>query len=104
MKKKKAKVDSKIYKTMFDKVKNDPEYISSYNTEKALLEFAFALHDEREKLHMSQKDIAKKIGMKQQVVSRLENGVKDAKLSTLIKIASVFNKELVIGLKQAKGR
>lgn len=44
------------------------------------------LKDERKKAHMTQEQLADRIGTKKSYISRLENGKADVQLSTLFKI------------------
>ena len=52
--------------------------------------------DLRERAHMSQAELAKKLHTKQQVVSRMEQDKYKPSLTTLEKIAHVFGKRLEI--------
>ena len=42
----------------------------------------------------TQKDLAEKMGVSQQLISRIESGNENASLETLSNIAKVFNKEV----------
>ena len=92
-KSKKAVIDFKAHKTMFDDVKNKPAFKKGYEKE-LLAEFAESVRELRSKYGMSQKDVAKKAGTKQQVISRLEQGVDDIKLSTFFRVANVLHMDL----------
>ena len=48
----------------------------------------------RKEQGLSQKDLAKKMGVSQQLISRIESGNENASLETLSNIAKVFNKEV----------
>ena len=53
----------------------------------------------RIKLGYTQKEIAKKLGVIQQYISRIESGRENVSVSSLKRIADAFNKTLVIKLK-----
>lgn len=89
----KPSIDVTADKTMFDDVKNTPEFKRGYEKE-MLKEFAFAIKTLRAGQGLTQKQVAAKAGTKQQVVSRLENGVEDIKLSTFFRIANVLRMNL----------
>jgi len=93
----KAVKDRKGYKEMFDAYMKDNE-IKDYENEWLLNEFARELQAEREKKHISQADLAKKTGMKQQEVSRIERGDQNAKVETLRKLADGVGKRLIVKL------
>ena len=93
----KAVKDRKAYKKMFDAYMKDNE-IKDYENEWLLNEFARELQAEREKKNISQADLAKKTGMKQQEVSRIERGDQNAKVETLRKLADGVGKKLIVKL------
>jgi DNA-binding XRE family transcriptional regulator len=53
----------------------------------------------RIKLGCTQRDIAKRLGVIQQYISKIESGHENVSVDTLTRIADVFNKRLVIELK-----
>ena len=93
-----ATKDRRSYKKMFDTYMKDDEIRKEYENEWLLHEFAEALQNEREKQHMSQTQLAKKTGMKQQEVSRIEKGDQNAKVETLLKLANGVGKHLIVKL------
>lgn len=90
---KNASIDMSVDKTIFDDVKDTPEFKRGYEKE-MLSEFAYEITRLRKKMGYSQQDIAVKAGTKQQVISRLESGVDDIKLSTFFRIANVLHMDL----------
>ena len=52
----------------------------------------------RVELGYTQKDMAKKLGVIQQYISKIENGYENFSVDTLKRIAVVFDRKLVIGL------
>lgn len=57
---------------------------------------AFQLRDLRIKLGYTQKDLAKKLGVIQQYISKIESGQENFSIDTLKEIVSIFNKKMVI--------
>lgn len=74
----------------------DPKYRAEY--EKLQPEFAViqAVLDARIKRSMTQKELAKKIGTKQSVISRLESGRANPSVAFLKKLAGALNATLEI--------
>jgi len=62
------------------------------------MELAQQIRGIRIKLGYTQEDIAKKIGVIQQYISKIETGHENFSVDTLTRIAGVLNKELVIKL------
>lgn len=62
----------------------------------AELNLAHQIIELREKAHMSQAELAKEINTKQQVVSRLEQEHHVPAFTTLLKLAHIFGKKLII--------
>jgi len=90
---KKAFIDMAAHGTLYDDVKNTPEFKHGYEKE-MLQEFAGTIKKLRTEKGLTQKQVAVKVGTKQQVISKLENGVDDIKLSTFFKIANVLHMDL----------
>ncbi len=63
------------------------------------MEIARQIRDTRVKLGYTQEDIAKKLGVIQQYISKIENGHENISVDTLRRIADVFGKRIVIKLK-----
>ncbi|OPX29782.1 MAG: hypothetical protein B1H08_03095 [Candidatus Omnitrophica bacterium 4484_171] len=63
------------------------------------MEIAQQIRDTRVKLGYTQEDIAKKLGVIQQYISKIENGHENISVDTLRRIADVFGKRIVIKLK-----
>jgi len=65
----------------------------------ARAKLAQQIKDIRIKLGYTQRDTAKKLGVIQQYISKIETGRENISLDTLKRIADVYNKKLVIELK-----
>jgi ribosome-binding protein aMBF1 (putative translation factor) len=67
-----------------------------YKQEYRRLMISHQIVEFRQKYNMSQKQLAEKLHTKQQVVSRIEQQGYLPSLTTLERIASIFNKQLVV--------
>lgn len=72
----------------------DPEFKREYDALRPEYEIVKAIIRGRQEGQITQKQLAKKIGMRQSNISRIEHGQSDPKLSTLKKIAAGLGKEL----------
>jgi ribosome-binding protein aMBF1 (putative translation factor) len=94
----KATVTFGLHDRMMKEYMKNPEFKEAHETEWMLHEFAEQLSFERKKKHMTQKGLAKKTGMKQQEVSRIERGDQNAKVGTLMRLAGGVGKKLIVKL------
>ena len=85
---KKLHEENPEYKEMYEENKDSP----LYNLRKRILHL-------RIDKGLSQSQLAEMADTKQSVISRLENGTCEPKLSTIQKIAEALNKEMKINLK-----
>lgn len=72
----------------------DPEFKKHYGEYGKQLEIAYQILQLRKKKHISQAQLAKKIGTKQSNIARMESGQQNFTTDTLQKIAGVFGREL----------
>lgn len=93
------KIDTSKFTTYEEfkaKALKDPEFKKEYDA----LEAEFALVDEvisaRLAKKMTQAELAKKAGMKQEAVARLEGGDSNPTFATLTKIAKALDKKVVL--------
>jgi len=63
------------------------------------IKLAREIKDIRVELGYTQKDMAKKLGVIQQYISKIENGYENFSVDTLKRIADVFGRRLVVALK-----
>ena len=80
----------------------EPSNISGKNIymiePEATVAFAIWLKIQREKNHLSQSDVAKKLGIKYQTYQRIENPSRtNPTLKTIIKLEKIFNKKVISG-------
>ena len=84
------------YEDFLAKSLKDPEFKKEYDA----LEDEFALINEllsaRLAKKMTQADLAKKLGMKQEAISRLESGESNPTYSTLSKVAKALDKKVAL--------
>ena len=98
-----SKKNKKIKLIDFSKIikeeMKDPEFRKGFEMEKKKLELSLAIIDMRKKKKISQAELAAKIGFKQSTVGRIEIGKQNLTIETLQKIASAFNKKLIVDFK-----
>lgn len=82
-----------------DKELKNPEFAKAYNEELLKLELAHKLAHTREKAHLSQTVVAKRMGVSPQLVSRIEKGNLNLTLGTIFRYAKSIGSELVFSLK-----
>ena len=78
------------------KLKTDPEFAEHYAREQIINNIAEMIVDARKTVHLTQSELAKKIGTTQSVISRIESGnsVFIPSLETLVRIAAALNMKL----------
>jgi DNA-binding XRE family transcriptional regulator len=93
----------KVKLTSFDEVLKkelkDPEFARQFEIEKKKLEMANKISALRKKKKYSQATLAKKIGIKQSIIGRIESGNQNLTLETMQKIAIALNSELKVSFK-----
>ena len=72
----------------FENMLKDPEIRVFYEEEKAKTEIAMAVQASRFRAHLTQQELAKKIGTSQSVIARIESG-KDSRTPTLSLLARI---------------
>ena len=77
-----------------EKLKN--HRFKKYYDEYGKLEIAYQILKLRKQKHMSQLELAKKIGTRQSDVARMETGQQNFTTGTLQKIASAFKRDLKV--------
>lgn len=87
----------KTLDNIFEKDRNNPEFLEVYLEEKAKLENAVAVLKAREAAGLTQRDLAKKSGVPQSTIARIEQGA-NTSISTLCKIAFALDKQVKISL------
>ncbi|MEK7382749.1 MAG: helix-turn-helix transcriptional regulator [Elusimicrobiota bacterium] len=80
----------------------DPEFKARFEDFYLEAVIAEKLHDLREKRHLTQKQLAAKVGMAQNAVSRLENGEHSMTLRTVQRIAAALGYAVLVDFKPMK--
>lgn len=82
----------------------DPEFRAAFEEFYLEAEIAEQLHRLRERLHLTQKQLAAKAHMQQNAVSRIEKGENSLTLRTVQKVASAMGYKVVVGFKPLRRR
>ncbi|MFN3235365.1 MAG: multiprotein-bridging factor 1 family protein [Gammaproteobacteria bacterium] len=83
------------------RLESDAEFASHYAKEQLINDIAVMMVNARKTAHITQAQLAKKIGTTQSVISRIESGNSTwiPSLDTLVKIALALNMKLQLKLK-----
>lgn len=87
------------YKSFDEHLKEElknPVFKAAYEKEGQKLKISYQVAVLRQKAKMSQRDMAKKMGVSQAAIGRIEMGEQNLTLETMMKIAKVFKKKLVV--------
>jgi len=98
MKKNNPSVDYEIYEKRRKEHAKNADYRRAYAEEEQMFMLAEEIRKYRSKKHYTQKQLADKVGMKQQEISRIEKGDQNSKIETLSKIAHGVGKRLILKL------
>ncbi len=72
----------------------DPEFAKDYDVGYEQFKIGVLLKQEREKVGLTQEQLAEKLHTKKTAISRIENHAEDIKLSTLERFAQALGKQL----------
>lgn len=86
----------------FERQMQDTEFCEEYKALEPQYEIIKQIIKERNQQNLTQKELAKRVGIKQSNISRLESGDYNPTLEFLQKIAQGLGKELHIEFRQAK--
>jgi len=86
------------FKEFFDKAMKDPEIKAEYDRLGPEYEIIEAIIRKRLEKHMSQRELAEKMGTKQSALSRLESGTYNPSLAFLKKVAAALGSKVHISL------
>jgi DNA-binding transcriptional regulator YiaG len=85
------------FKDILKKDLKDPEFKKAFDEEEIYADLAIQIAKIREKEHLSQRELAKRLHTTQQTVSRLEDiHNRSYSLRTLIKLAQALHKKLKV--------
>ncbi|MCM1124095.1 MAG: helix-turn-helix domain-containing protein [Eubacterium sp.] len=87
-----------LHKYLENQLKN-PEFRAEHEATRTEYEVTKALIEARTSLHMTQKELAKRSGIRQSNISRIENGTCSPTVATLQLLAKGLGKELLISFR-----
>jgi transcriptional regulator with XRE-family HTH domain len=76
----------------------DPEFSGLYGSECARSEYGLTLFHARQALHLTQKQLAEKLGVRQPYIAQLESGEANPTLGAAGKLLAALGLKMVIGL------
>ena len=88
----------KFTEVVAPRLKNDPEFRRAYEQRRFIQETAVAVRHLREEAGLTQAELAKRVGVSQPVIARLENGQDDRapRFETLRRIGEVFGRQVEV--------
>lgn len=89
-------------KEWLDEELKDPEFKKYYDESSIKWHVAMQIVDARQKANMTQGELARQIGDRQQNVSRIESGEQNVTIGTLDKIAKAVGGQLVVRIVEPK--
>lgn len=92
-------------KTFFEELRrNDPELQSEYERQAPRFRALTALIALRQELRVSQSELARRMGVTQPVIAKLESGQDNVKIDTLARAAAALGRELEVSFKVPQRR
>lgn len=88
----------KTYKELKEKFLSDPEVKAEYEKNKPEYELISQLIGKRIKAGMTQSDVAKKLGTKQEAISRMESGGHKVSINRYFQYANAVDAKLQINV------
>lgn len=85
---------SDLQKYIKDRKAKDPEFAKDYDVGYEQFKIGVLLKQERERVGLTQEQLADKLHTKKTAISRIENHAEDIKLSTLENFAQALGKQL----------
>ena len=85
---------SDLQKYIKDRKARDPEFAKDFDVGYEQFKIGILLKQERERVGLTQEQLADKLNTKKTAISRIENHAEDIKLSTLEKFAQALGKQL----------
>lgn len=83
-------------KAILERVGLPPQIVEAQAAKEQAAQLCDTLKQHRQRQHLSQTDLAQKVGMQKEFISRIENGKVDVQLSTLLRIASGLGLRLTV--------
>jgi ribosome-binding protein aMBF1 (putative translation factor) len=85
---------SDLQKYIKERKARDPEFANDFDVGYEQFKIGVLLKQERERVGLTQEQLASKLHTKKTAISRIENHAEDIKLSTLEKFAQALGKQL----------
>lgn len=82
--------------TIFTKLKKDKEYQRYYKEASDMLDIAIQIADARKKKKLTQIQLARRIGMPQSQIARLERGNNNVTLETVSRVVNALGRRVTI--------
>ena len=98
----KRKLNTKSVREFFNKKFKEKNFAKAYEDMGPLMDIAVEIAKARNKIGLSQSDLAHKLKTSQPVVSRIENGNQNLSVKMLARIAQVLDCDLLVSLRQHK--
>jgi DNA-binding XRE family transcriptional regulator len=89
-------LDMKSFKEFKKEVLSDPQVRAAYDALEDEFQLASVLIQARHEKNMTQAQLAKKLGMKQAAIARLESGEANPTYETLTRVAKALDKTIVL--------
>lgn len=83
-------------KDLINELSKNEEFRKEYKKQKLLFDVQRAIYDARIQVGMTQKELAKKVGISAGDLSKIERGKENTTVKTLYKVAEALDKELKI--------
>jgi DNA-binding XRE family transcriptional regulator len=87
---------TEFHKDLARHMKN-PDFKRAFDEEKELIAMSVSIAEAREHKHLTQAELAKRSGVSQQQISKLENGA-HCNLRTLVKVTAALGLKLAISV------
>ncbi|MDE1975169.1 MAG: helix-turn-helix transcriptional regulator [Patescibacteria group bacterium] len=88
------KLEFHTFEQVFGKLLKSKGNREKFDAEMARRRLVFQIRELRRSKKLTQRTFAKKVGMPQSVIARMETGKHQISLSTLVSIASAFGKQV----------
>lgn len=82
------------HKEVFGHIEKNPEFQKEFDAELHRRRLARQIHDLRTSKHLTQQVVARKAGMPQSVIARIESGERGISVDTLGRVARALGKEI----------
>lgn len=79
----------RTFRDHLNEKKKDSKFLKAYNAEKEIIELAVKIAEARNKLGITQQELAKKANITQQQLSKVENGI-SFNITTFLKICNAL--------------